>query len=107
MKHIEALVLGGRLHHDGNPALAWMMANVVAHRDRRDNLYPTKQAATNKIDGALALIAAMGRAMHATEPAPPPPPPRVLIINNEPPRSDDSAVAFLEDEDGWAEFQTY
>jgi phage terminase large subunit-like protein len=35
MKELEALVLAGRFHHDGDPVLAWMVSNVVCHRDRR------------------------------------------------------------------------
>lgn len=70
MKELEAAVLGGRFHHDGNPALAWMMSNVVAHRDRKDNIFPNKPTANAKIDGPVALIMAMSRAMLA--PAPPP-----------------------------------
>ncbi|NDC86789.1 MAG: hypothetical protein EB088_14410, partial [Betaproteobacteria bacterium] len=60
---IEALVLQGRLHHDGNPVLAWMMSNVVAHTDVKDNIYPRKERPENKIDGVVALIMALGRAM--------------------------------------------
>jgi phage terminase large subunit-like protein len=65
MKEIEALVRSGRLHHDGDPVLAWMMSNVVAHLDKKDNVFPNRQTVKNKIDGAVALIMAMGRAMHA------------------------------------------
>ena len=38
----EALVRSGRLHHDGDPVLAWMVSNVVCHRDKKDNIYPNK-----------------------------------------------------------------
>jgi phage terminase large subunit-like protein len=65
MKEIDALVRNGRLHHDGDPVLAWMMSNVVAHVDKKDNVFPNKQTSKNKIDGAVALIMAMSRAMHA------------------------------------------
>lgn len=61
MKTLEALVLDGRLHHDGNPALEWMMSNVVAHLDAKDNIYPRKQRPEEKIDGAVALIIALSR----------------------------------------------
>jgi phage terminase large subunit-like protein len=69
MKQIEALVRAGRFHHDGDPVFAWMMSNVVAHVDKKDNVFPNKQTANNKIDGAVALIMAMGRAMHAPAPS--------------------------------------
>lgn len=61
MKTLEALVLEGRIHHDGNLCLAWMMSNVVAHLDAKDNIYPRKQRPEEKIDGIVALIIALGR----------------------------------------------
>lgn len=67
MKELEALVLSGKLKHDGDPVLAWMMSNVVAHLDAKENIYPRKQFPENKIDGVIALIMALGRAIVATE----------------------------------------
>lgn len=63
MKQLEALVLQGRLHHNGDPVLTWMMSNVVAHMDAKDNIYPRKERPENKIDGVVALIMAIGRAL--------------------------------------------
>lgn len=66
MKFLLELVLEGKFHHDGDPVLRWMIANVVCHRDAKDNIYPRKiqgQEETRKIDGAIALIMALGRAM--------------------------------------------
>lgn len=63
MKMLEALVLSGRLHHDGNPVMTWMMSNVVAHLDAKENIYPRKEFPENKIDGPVALIMALGRAL--------------------------------------------
>lgn len=63
MKWVEALIEDGRLHHDGNPAFAWMISNVTAKPDRNDNVFPRKAYPEKKIDGALALIIAMGRAL--------------------------------------------
>ena len=39
------------------------MGNVVGRPDRRGNLYPAKQRPEQKIDAAVALIMAVGRAM--------------------------------------------
>lgn len=63
MKELEALVLLRRLHHDGNPVLAWCIANVVCHMDAKENIYPRKERPENKIDGAVALIMAVGKAI--------------------------------------------
>ena len=60
MKTLEELVLKGSLKHDGNPLMTWMISNVVCHRDAKDNIYPRKEREENKIDGAVAAIAALG-----------------------------------------------
>lgn len=60
MKWLEALVQDKRLIHEGDPALTWMMGNVVAKRDFKDNVFPRKEVYENKIDGAVALIMALG-----------------------------------------------
>jgi phage terminase large subunit-like protein len=63
MKHLDALIMNGKFHYDGDPILTWMLSNVVAHYDNKDNVYPKKDRPENKIDGAIALIMAIGRAM--------------------------------------------
>jgi phage terminase large subunit-like protein len=65
MKQWEALVLQRRFHHDGNPAMRWMVSNVVCHRDAKDNVYPRKTRPENKIDGPVATIMALNRALLA------------------------------------------
>lgn len=59
MKEIAALVMRGKVKHDGDPVLTYAMGNVQAKVDARDNVYPVKARAENKIDAAVALIAAM------------------------------------------------
>ncbi|QHI99355.1 terminase large subunit [Xylophilus rhododendri] len=61
MKTFEALVLSGKIVHDENPVMTWMVSNVVCHRDHKDNIYPRKEREQNKIDGPVAAIAALGR----------------------------------------------
>ncbi|MCL6471174.1 MAG: terminase large subunit, partial [Ralstonia sp.] len=63
MKALEALVLQRRLIHDGDPVLGWMASNVVAHLDAKDNIYPRKERPENKIDGIVALIMSLSRAL--------------------------------------------
>jgi phage terminase large subunit-like protein len=65
MKQLEMMVLNADLAHDGNPVLAWMMSNVVAHRDEKDNIMPRKDADEKKIDGVLALLMALDRGLRA------------------------------------------
>lgn len=59
MKWLEALVQDGRLDHDGNPCMTWMMGNVVAKVDAKDNIFPRKERYESKIDGPVALIYAL------------------------------------------------
>jgi phage terminase large subunit-like protein len=63
MKHMEALVLSGKLHFNGDPVLTWMVSNIVARSDHKDNIYPNKERPENKIDGVVALLMALGRAI--------------------------------------------
>jgi phage terminase large subunit-like protein len=58
----------GKITHDGNPVLAWMIGNVVGHYDAKENVCPRKERPENKIDGAVALIMAIGRHMVFEEP---------------------------------------
>ena len=67
MKSLEALVLSGRFHHDGCPVLTWMVSNVVCHRDQKDNIYPRKEREENKIDGVVALLMCLNRAIVPVE----------------------------------------
>lgn len=62
-KKLDALIAEGKIHHNGDPILAWMLSNVVGHYDRKDNVYPTKGPDKKPIDGAIALIMAIARAM--------------------------------------------
>ena len=63
MKTLEALVLQEKLIHDCDPVLGWMASNVVAHLDAKDNIYPRKERPENKIDGIVALIMGISRAI--------------------------------------------
>ena len=63
MKELEAIILDGRFHYDGDPVLTWALSNVVCHRDVKDNIFPRKERAENKIDPAVALIMGIARWM--------------------------------------------
>ncbi len=60
---LDAAMRSGRLRHDDNPVLEWCIGNVAGKPDRRGNLYPAKQRPEQKIDAAVALMMAVGRAM--------------------------------------------
>lgn len=65
MKELEAAIESGRFHHDGNPIMTWCISNVIGKNlpGNDDVVRPIKQGNDNKIDGAVALIMAIGRAM--------------------------------------------
>ncbi len=72
MKEVEAQILSGQLVHDGNDLMTWMMGNVTARIDAKDNIFPRKEREADprcKIDGVVALIMAMGLAMKHEEEA--------------------------------------
>lgn len=68
MKEVEARVLARTLWHDGNAMMTWMMGNVSAKVDAKENIYPRKTTDAEKIDGPVALIMAMGRTLADREP---------------------------------------
>lgn len=61
MKLFEALVIDKKIRHNGDPVLAWMISNVVAKMDAKDNIYPRKEFPENKIDAVVAILAALSR----------------------------------------------
>ena len=67
MKELEGLISGQQIWFDGDPVLTWMMGNVVQRQGRNTGpvkyYYPTKERNESKIDGAVALIMNVGRAM--------------------------------------------
>lgn len=65
MKELEAAVESGRFHHDGNPIMLWCLGNVIGKLlpGNDDVVRPIKEQSASKIDGAVALIQAVGRAM--------------------------------------------
>lgn len=63
MKFLETLILRGDIAHGGNVPLAWMAGNLVAEMDAPGNIKPSKAKSTERIDGVVALIIALSRAM--------------------------------------------
>ena len=59
----ERLFKAGKCRHDHNPAVSWMVNNVVVYRDTNDNIRPMKGKSFGRIDGVTAAIIAMNRKM--------------------------------------------
>ena len=63
MKEIEALVMGKKLLHGGHPILRWNVGNVRVKIDENENIRPVKGKGIERIDGLVAMINAMARAI--------------------------------------------
>lgn len=61
---LNAALASGRLHHDGNPVLAWMASNTIARQATRGMVIPGKDKTkpAQKIDGIVALCMGLARA---------------------------------------------
>ena len=62
-KELMKLVLEKKIAHGGNEVLAWMIDNIHVKTDPAGNIKPDKEKSTEKIDGAVALIMALDRAL--------------------------------------------
>lgn len=62
-KALETMVLNKEIAHNDNPVLAWMMANTVVKIDEAENFKPDKAESTERIDGIVALIMGISRAV--------------------------------------------
>ncbi len=61
---VENLVHEKKLKFDGNPVMTWMVSNLVVKVSKFNELRsPTKERPENKIDGPMAMLMALGRAM--------------------------------------------
>ena len=62
-KELMKLALEQRIAHGGHPVLRWMMDNIFIRTDPAGNIKPDKEKSTEKIDGAVATIMALDRAI--------------------------------------------
>ena len=62
-KELMKLTLEKKLAHGGHPVLRWMMDNVFVRQDPAGNIKMDKEKSTEKIDGAVATVMALDRAI--------------------------------------------
>lgn len=62
-KELMKLTLEQRIAHGGHPVLRWNMDNIFVRTDPAGNVKPDKEKSTEKIDGAVATIMALDRAI--------------------------------------------
>ncbi|MFZ5829810.1 MAG: terminase large subunit [Planctomycetota bacterium] len=59
-RELERLVYSRALRHGGHPVLRWMAGNTMVRVDPAGNQKPDKQKSTERIDGIVALLMAIG-----------------------------------------------
>ena len=62
-KELMKLTLEQKIAHGGHPVLRWMMDNIFIRTDPAGNIKPDKEKSTERIDGAVATIMALDRAI--------------------------------------------
>ena len=62
-KELMKLVLERKIAHGGHPVLRWMMDNIHIRTDPAGNMKADKKKSTEKIDGAIAAIMGLARAI--------------------------------------------
>jgi len=62
-KELMKLTLERRIAHGGHPVLRWMMDNIFIRTDPAGNIKADKEKSTEKIDGAIAAIMGLDRAI--------------------------------------------
>ena len=62
-KELMKLTLEKKIAHRGQPVLRWMMDNIFIRKDPAGNIKPDKEKSTEKIDGVVATIMALDRAI--------------------------------------------
>ncbi len=62
-KEFYKLMMEAKLQHGGNPVLRWMAGNAVVVTDDAENIKVTKAKSPEKVDGIIATIMALDRAV--------------------------------------------
>jgi phage terminase large subunit-like protein len=72
-RRLEELVLSRRIVHNGNPVLRWNIDCCTVKADANANIRPVKPdhlKSSKRIDGVVALVMALGRAMQQQDATP-------------------------------------
>ncbi len=63
-REFELKMLRQELRHGGHPILRWMAGNTVVIKDHNENIKPDKEKSPQRIDGIVATIMGLGRALY-------------------------------------------
>jgi phage terminase large subunit-like protein len=80
-KLLESLLAGGKLRHGGNPTLQWQAGNVAVRQNADGHIRPVKpkESSTERVDGIIALVMALG-AWSSESKEPPPAEPEIILL---------------------------
>lgn len=80
-KLLESLLASGKLRHGGNPTLQWQAGNVAIRQNADGHIRPVKpkESSTERVDGILALVMALG-AWSAESHEPPKAEPEIILL---------------------------
>jgi phage terminase large subunit-like protein len=68
-REMEKAILDHKIRHGGNPILRWMAGNVEVETDSAGNQKPSKRHSSERIDGIVGTVMAIGRWVSEGEPA--------------------------------------
>ena len=63
-RKLQADIENKEFFHGSNPVLRWMMGNVTMTTNSNDQMRPNKTKSTDKIDGVVATLMAIGGHMY-------------------------------------------
>ncbi len=66
---LERMLAGKLFDHGGQPVLRWNALSAMVERDPAGNIKPSKRKSTQRIDGLVAFVMALGRAIIQPEPS--------------------------------------
>jgi phage terminase large subunit-like protein len=64
-KEWEKLIVAGLYRHGGHPVMRWMFDNIAIKSDENENVKISKKHSGEKVDGPVAAVMALGRAILA------------------------------------------
>ena len=64
LKLLMTLIDEGKIQHNGDPVLSWMIGNTSARTNFREDMFPMKKRPENKIDGVFALLFCLNRSIN-------------------------------------------
>ena len=67
-KDFESLVVSGKISHNGHPVLRWNAQNAALYEDNNENKKPSKTKSSERIDGIVAAVMALGIAIQDNKP---------------------------------------